>query len=96
MKKIALLAVAVCLSMTVAAKNIKTVVLTTTPAIHCENCCTTIKNNIRFEKGIKEISTNLEDKTITIKYDADKTTVENIVAAFEKINRKATVVKSEE
>ena len=44
--------------------------------MHCANCESKIKNNIRFEKGIKEIETNLADKTVTIKYDADKTTVE--------------------
>ena len=31
------------------AKDIKTVVLTTTPEIHCTGCEKTIKENIRFE-----------------------------------------------
>ena len=35
-----------------------------------------LRTIFRFEKGIKEIETNLADKTVTIKYDADKTTVE--------------------
>lgn len=59
--------------------------------MHCANCENRIKSNIRFEKGIKEIETNLTDKTVTIKYDADKTTVDKIIAGFAKINYAASV-----
>lgn len=90
-RKMIMAAMAVCCVMSGMAKDIKTVVLKTAPEMHCENCENKIKSNIRFEKGIKEIETNLEDKTVTIKYDADKTTVENIIAGFSKINYQATV-----
>ena len=40
------------------AKDIKTVVFTTNPQMHCENCENKIKGNLRFEKGIKEITTS--------------------------------------
>lgn len=83
------LAVAVCCF----AKDIKTVVLTTTPEIHCANCEKTIKENIRFEKGVKSIKTNLGDKTITIEYDADKTDVPLIIKGFRKIGYEAVEVK---
>lgn len=85
--------VAVCFAATCFAKDIKTIVLNTTPAMHCANCENRIKSNIRFEKGIKEIETNLKDKTVTIKYDADKTTIEKIIAGFAKIDYVATVAK---
>ena len=71
------------------AKNIKTVVLTTNPEMHCTGCEKKIKENIRFEKGVKSIKTNLDDKTITIEYDAEKTTVEDIIKGFEKIKYEA-------
>ena len=71
-------------------KDIKTVVLKTQPEMHCENCEKKIKENIRFEKGIKDIKTNLVDKTVTIEYDADKTNVENIIAGFKKIKYEAS------
>ena len=64
------------------AKNIKTVVLTVNPEMHCANCEKKIKDNIRFEKGVKSIKTNIEDKTVTIEYDADKTTVPTIINGF--------------
>ena len=76
--KIKLLLIALAIAGSCYAKDIKTVVLTTNPQMHCANCEKKIKDNIRFEKGIKSIKTNLEDKTITIEYDADKTNVPNI------------------
>lgn len=53
-KLIAIMA-AVCFTATCFAKDIKIVVLNTDPQMHCANCESKIKNNIRFEKGIKEI-----------------------------------------
>lgn len=85
---VALAVAAVC-----AAKDIKTVVLKTQPEMHCANCEKKIKENIRFEKGVKSIKTNLKDKTVTVEYDADKTTVDNIIKGFKKIKYEASEVK---
>ena len=74
-------------------KDVKTVVLTTNPQMHCANCEKKIKENIRFEKGIKSIKTNLNDKTVIIEYDADKTTVPSIIEGFKKIKYEAKEVK---
>lgn len=76
------------------AKDIKTVVLTTNPEMHCNNCEKKIKSNLRFEKGVKVIETDLRTKTVTIKYDADKTTVDNIIKGFKKIKYEAKEVKN--
>lgn len=70
-------------------KDIKTVVLKTQPEMHCENCEKKIKENIRFEKGVKLIKTDLKTKTVTIEYDADKTDVEKIKQGFKKIKYEA-------
>ena len=83
------------LSMSLSAKDIKTVVVTTQPQMHCENCEKIIKGNLRFEKGIKNIITDLKTKTVTIEYDADKTNVQNIINGFKKIKYEATEVKKE-
>lgn len=85
---------ALSLAVVCAAKDIKTVVLTTNPVMHCENCEQRIKSNIRFEKGIKSIKTNLENKTVTIEYDADKTNVKNIIEGFKKIKYEASEIKA--
>ena len=73
-------------------KDIKTVVFKTTPEMHCNNCEKKIKNNLRFEKGVKGIVTDLGDKTVTVKYDADKTTVEALIKGFAKIKYSAVPV----
>ena len=76
-------------------KDIKIVVLKTQPEMHCANCEKKIKEDIRFEKGVKSIKTDLKTKTVTIEYDADKTTVEKIIEGFKKIRYEATEVKQE-
>ncbi len=65
--------------------EIKTVVYTTTPQMHCAGCENKIKGNIKYIKGVKSIETDLEKQTVTIKYDSSKTTPEKIVAGFSKI-----------
>ena len=77
-------------------KDIKTVVITTTPQMHCANCENKIKNNIRFEKGVKDIKTSVEAQTVTIKYDADKTNVNNLIKGFSKIGYAARSEKRRE
>ena len=77
------------------AKDIKTVVFTTLPQMHCENCENKIKGNLRFEKGIKQITTSVPDQKVTIEYDAAKTNPENIIKGFAKIGYTATVVTDE-
>lgn len=77
------------------AKDIKTVQLTTNPQMHCENCEKKIKGNLRFEKGVKKISTSIPEQTITIEYDADKTSVEKLIKAFPKFGYKASEVKKD-
>lgn len=76
-------------------KDIKTVVLKTQPEMHCANCEKKIKENIRFEKGIKSITTNLKDKTVTIEYDAENTNVQDIIKGFKKIKYEASEVKKD-
>ena len=76
-------------------KDIKTVVLKTQPEMHCANCEKKIKENIRFEKGIKSITTNLKEKTVTVEYDAEKTNVQDIIKGFKKIKYEASEVKKD-
>lgn len=78
------------------AKDIKTVVFTTLPQMHCEGCENKIKGNLRFERGIKKIVTSVPDQTVTITYDADKTTVGNLSKAFEKIGYEVRQLKEGE
>ncbi len=80
----------------VSAKDIKTLVVTTEPQMHCASCENKIKGNLRFEKGVKGIDCNIPDQRVTITYDADKNKPENLIKAFEKFGYKATQVKKDE
>ena len=74
MKKILVMFTMMMVAMVTFAKDIKTVVFTTTPQMHCAACENKIKSNLRFEKGIKSIETSVPDQTITVQYNTDKTT----------------------
>ena len=73
----------------VLAKDIRAVVFKVAQ-MHCEKCEKKVKDNMRFEKGLKDLS---KTKTVTITYDADKTNVKNLQAGFKKFNYEAEFVK---
>lgn len=75
------------------AKDIKTLVVTTVPQMHCASCENKIKGNLRFEKGVKQIDCDIPKQTVTIIYDGEKTTPEAIIQSFGKFGYKATEVK---
>lgn len=92
MKKVLSTFVLLFAAMTMQAKDIKTLVVTTQPEMHCQNCEQRIKGSLRFEKGVKGIETNLKTKTVTVTYDADKTTPEQLVKGFKKCGYEAKPV----
>ena len=95
MKKLILLTIAMFFAVVLQAQTIKEVVFTTEPEIECQNCVKKIKDNLRFEKGVKAINPDLDTKLVTIQYDSEKTNPENLIKAFAKIKYKATVVEPE-
>ena len=76
------------------AKDLRTVVFYVKD-MHCENCEKKVKENIRFEKGLKSLSTDVDSRTVTITYDADKTSVEELQAGFAKFNYTAELVSDQ-
>ncbi len=95
MKKTVLLSAMMLSAVAGMAKDIKTVVVTTNPQMHCESCENKIKGNLRFEKGVKQIECNIDKQRVTVTYDADKTNSEKIIQSFGKFGYKATEVKQE-
>lgn len=75
------------------ANPIDTLVVTTDPQMHCSSCENRIKQNIRFVKGTKHITTNLDDQTVTIVYDSRKATPADYTKAFDKIGYTITPAK---
>ena len=62
--------------------------------IHCQGCIDKIMHNIAFEKGVKDIQCSLEHKTVEVKYDANKTNIETLQEAFQRIKKPAIVLYS--
>lgn len=65
-----------------------TLVVTTSPVMHCNKCENKIKSNVRFVKGTKKIETSVPNQTVTIIYDGQKATYQDFEAAFGKIGYK--------
>ncbi|MCM1291978.1 MAG: cation transporter [Bacteroides sp.] len=76
-------------------KQTSTAVFTVSPAMTCQNCENKIKSNLRYEKGVKSIATDLQKQTVTVTYDPAKTTESNIAKAFGKIGYEATLCTGE-
>lgn len=93
MKPIALLLATLMLAL--GGSDLRVLVLSTQPEMHCQNCETKIKENIRFVPGVKKIETSIERQQVTITYDAAKTDAQKIAAAFAKIGYKVQVVSDQ-
>ncbi len=65
-------------------------------SLHCKSCQKKIEREIAFEKGVKSVTANLEQKTVTIKYDASKNNDEKLAEAIKKLGYEVKIVKKEE
>ena len=96
MRKVSMTLAITLMGVAVQAKDIKTVIFTTQPQMHCASCEKKIKGNLRYEKGVKRIDTSVEQQKVTVKYDADKTSAEKLQKAFKKFGYEARQVKADE
>lgn len=60
--------------------------------MECSKCENKVKKNISFEKGVKKLETDLSKRTVTIVYDADKTSIEKLKDGFMKFKYEAKVI----
>jgi copper chaperone CopZ len=74
----------------------KKAVFTVQPKMVCTNCENKIRSNMRFEKGVLDVTPSAEKQTVVIQYNSDKTTPEKIIAGFKKIGYTATDVTGKE
>ena len=74
--------------------NLQEVTFVTT--IDCKNCVKKVEANLPYEKGIKDMKVNLDDRTVWIKYDANKTDKEKLAAAIVKLGYEAEELIPEE
>lgn len=59
--------------------------------MHCESCKKKMEKNIPYEKGVTDLKVNMNDKTVWIEYKKDKTNVEKLQKAIEKLGYEATI-----
>lgn len=64
--------------------------------MHCKNCQATIEKYIPFEKGVKDLKCDLENKLVTVIYDSKKTNPEKLQKGFEKIKFPVVIAPVEE
>lgn len=72
-------------------KKVETVTFKTT--IHCKNCVKKVMDNISFEKGVKDLKVNLEEKLVTVSFDPSKTDAKTLGAAISKLGYNAEQVE---
>ena len=77
-----------------AEKKIATVVFTTD--LDCHHCAEKVMNTIPYEKGIKDVQTDVKTKTVTVKFDEAKNSIEGLTKAFESIKVKVVKTKKVE
>lgn len=68
------------------AKKSKSEVVTFDVSMDCHGCQQKIEKNIPWEKGVKDLKVDLENKTVKITYDPKKTTEAKLKKAIEKLD----------
>jgi len=97
MKKIAIVACALALMLaTVSSKpkpTKRTVVYNS--SVDCKSCEKKVLDNISFEKGVKDVSVDLLEHTVTVVFDEAKTDTLILAKAIRKLGYEASVIKFE-
>ncbi|MDR1653574.1 MAG: heavy-metal-associated domain-containing protein [Prevotellaceae bacterium] len=62
-----------------------TAVTTFNVSLHCAACKSKIEKNISWEKGVKDLSVDLDKKTVTVTYDTRKIDKQTLQKAIEKL-----------
>jgi copper chaperone CopZ len=71
-----------------AGKKQKTETVTFSVSMTCDNCKAKIERHISWEKGVKDLTVNLDKKQVTVKYDPAKTTEKKLEKAITDLNFK--------
>ena len=99
MKRIIIILVALVSTLTMSAdnkkkaKNVESV--TFNVSMHCENCQKKIEGTIGWEKGVKDLKTDLEKKTVT-KFDVRKTNKQQLQEKIQELGYDMEEVTAEE
>ena len=64
--------------------------------IDCHSCEQKIKKNIPYERGVRNLTTDLDKQLVTIRYRTSRTNKENLKKSIEKLGFTCTEVKPAE
>jgi len=62
-------------------------------SMDCHSCEQKIKKNIPYDKGVKDLTTDLDKKLVTIKFESNKTDKDKLKKAIEKLGFTCEEVK---
>jgi copper chaperone CopZ len=68
-----------------AEKKKKTEEVTFVVSMFCDNCKAKIERHLGWEKGVKDLSVNLDKKLVSIQYDPSKTSEETLKKVIESL-----------
>ena len=74
------------------AKTNKTEQVVFSVNIHCNGCEQKIKKHIAYEKGVKDLTTQLDKQLVTVWFQPDKTDKSKLKKAIEKLGYTCTEV----
>ncbi len=61
--------------------------------LDCEDCAKKIRENVSFEKGVKDLSVDVPTKMVQIQFDSNKTDTLVLKKAINKLGYEAEVVE---
>ncbi|MDX9930612.1 MAG: heavy metal-associated domain-containing protein [Bacteroidales bacterium] len=73
-------------------KDAKTETVQFTTSMTCNMCVGKIMDNLPKEKGVKDVKTDLENKTVTVTFQKDKNSTQQIKRSIEKLGFTAKLV----
>ncbi|MBR4212854.1 MAG: heavy-metal-associated domain-containing protein [Bacteroidales bacterium] len=74
-------------------KQKKVAEVTFVTTIDCKNCVKKVEANLPYEKGILDMKVKLDDQTVWVKYNPEKTTIDKLIAAINKLGYDAKVAE---
>lgn len=100
MKRIIVIMIAICAAcFTVGASKpkqkatVRTVVYVTD--LECESCAKKIKENVSFDKGVKDLAVDVKSRTVLIKFDESKNDTLSLRKSLNKLGYAAMAVSYE-
>ena len=87
-----MMVVALMMCATAYAKDLKVLVVKTTPEVQNVEMQTKVKDQLRLTSGVKKVEADFAAKQVMVTYDAEKTNTQKILAALKKNGYEATVV----